>query len=177
MPRIYFPGLNGIRFLAALAVVLGHCEFYKSHVGIPNFNSLHALSTASYQAVTLFFVLRGLPKTPFFEQSSKSLVLFFQTNLVRGNFMPQAICFRYVFKIIFPVFSFFFLLCAHFCQMGIVLPCTFIKYVALCMLYVKFKRVIFAVALASPIVLTISSWQFLCIHANGCSTCARFVDL
>lgn len=58
--RIYFPGLNTIRFLAAFSVVIGHIDDYKQHFGF----TTEPLPLVQYvmrgsDAVTLFFVLSG----------------------------------------------------------------------------------------------------------------------
>src|SRR2546430_13098117 len=58
--KIYFPGLHGLRFFAALMVVFSHVELIKDYHGYPN---LYATNLAVYESgrmgVTLFFVLSG----------------------------------------------------------------------------------------------------------------------
>ncbi|MEN7551636.1 acyltransferase [Rapidithrix thailandica] len=58
--KIYFPGLNSIRFFAASAVILHHVEQYKSWFGLPNIwgNSL-LIDRLGHNAVSIFFVLSG----------------------------------------------------------------------------------------------------------------------
>jgi len=56
MKTIYFPNLNGIRFIAAFMVVLAHIEQTKSYYGQPFRQSLYELGALG---VTLFFVLSG----------------------------------------------------------------------------------------------------------------------
>ena len=58
--KVYFPGLHGLRFFAALMVVFSHVELLKDYHGYPN---LYATNLAVYESgrlgVTLFFVLSG----------------------------------------------------------------------------------------------------------------------
>lgn len=54
---IYFPGLNGIRFIAAAAVILTHIESFKYKANFPN---LHKFTDfLGHQGVTIFFTLSG----------------------------------------------------------------------------------------------------------------------
>ena len=57
---VYFPGLHGLRFFAAMMVVFSHVELMKDYHGYPN---LYAGNLAVYESgrmgVTLFFVLSG----------------------------------------------------------------------------------------------------------------------
>jgi peptidoglycan/LPS O-acetylase OafA/YrhL len=62
--RIYFPGLNSLRFLAASAVVFHHVEQYKSWKGQPNIWGIDStlgvfIEAMGHKAVSLFFVLSG----------------------------------------------------------------------------------------------------------------------
>lgn len=61
MDRVHFPGLNGLRFLAALSVIIGHVELIKSDYGIYNFKKTIPFfdKTAGHLGVILFFVLSG----------------------------------------------------------------------------------------------------------------------
>ncbi len=61
MDKIHFPGLNGLRFIAALSVIIGHVELIKSDYGIYNFEkSIPFFSnTSGHLGVILFFVLSG----------------------------------------------------------------------------------------------------------------------
>ena len=57
--KIHFPGLNGIRFIAALLVIIDHTELFKSYLGLP---TLWGNSYSSYLGafgVSIFFVLSG----------------------------------------------------------------------------------------------------------------------
>ena len=59
MKKIYFPGLNGIRFIAALLVIIDHTELFKGYLGLP---TLWANSYSAYLGsfgVSIFFVLSG----------------------------------------------------------------------------------------------------------------------
>lgn len=56
---MYFPGLHGLRFFAALAVVVGHVELLKSYHGYPNLADNLAVYELGRIAVTFFFVLSG----------------------------------------------------------------------------------------------------------------------
>jgi peptidoglycan/LPS O-acetylase OafA/YrhL len=56
---VYFPGLHGLRFFAALAVVMGHVELLKSYHGLPNVADHLAVYELGRIAVTFFFVLSG----------------------------------------------------------------------------------------------------------------------
>lgn len=62
--HIYFPGLNGIRFLAALYVVFWHIEQFKGDFNLSDGTNgarffLARISMPGTDAVTLFFVLSG----------------------------------------------------------------------------------------------------------------------
>jgi peptidoglycan/LPS O-acetylase OafA/YrhL len=59
--KVYFPGLNGLRFLAAISVVIGHTHEIKSWLGIPAQEHFILLRFVlrGHDAVTLFFVLSG----------------------------------------------------------------------------------------------------------------------
>lgn len=61
--RIYFPGLDSIRFLAALFVVIAHVDQYKGLFNIaPDYYQAISFSRffmTGHDAVTLFFVLSG----------------------------------------------------------------------------------------------------------------------
>jgi peptidoglycan/LPS O-acetylase OafA/YrhL len=59
MKKIQFPGLNGVRFIAALLVIIDHTELFKSYLGFP---TLWANSYSAYLGafgVSIFFVLSG----------------------------------------------------------------------------------------------------------------------
>lgn len=57
--KIHFPGLNGVRFFAALLVIIDHTELFKSYLDLP---TLWANSYSAYLGafgVSIFFVLSG----------------------------------------------------------------------------------------------------------------------
>ncbi len=56
---IYFPGLNGLRFIAAFIVVICHVEQRKMDLGFANFFDQYFFQNAAGLGVTLFFVLSG----------------------------------------------------------------------------------------------------------------------
>jgi peptidoglycan/LPS O-acetylase OafA/YrhL len=57
--RVYFPGLNGLRFFAALAVVITHVELLKGQMGLPNAWTHPVLFNLGGLGVYFFFVLSG----------------------------------------------------------------------------------------------------------------------
>ena len=60
--RVYFPGLHGLRFVAAMMVVFSHVELMKDYHGHPNLYAGHlAVYESGRMGVTLFFVSERLP--------------------------------------------------------------------------------------------------------------------
>lgn len=59
MKKIYFPGLNGVRFIAAFLVILDHTELFKSNFGYETLWSNSYSSFLGASGVTIFFVLSG----------------------------------------------------------------------------------------------------------------------
>lgn len=62
--KIYFPNLNGLRFIAALLVIVHHIEQFKSIYGFQNIWNEKSIFTSfihiiGHQGVVLFFVLSG----------------------------------------------------------------------------------------------------------------------
>ena len=58
--KVYFPGLHGLRFFAAMMVVFSHVELMKDYHGYPNlYSSNLAIYESGRMGVTLFFVLSG----------------------------------------------------------------------------------------------------------------------
>lgn len=57
--KVYFPGLNGLRFFAAMLVVFGHIELLKEYHGYGNIHSNLAVYELGRMGVTFFFVLSG----------------------------------------------------------------------------------------------------------------------
>jgi peptidoglycan/LPS O-acetylase OafA/YrhL len=59
MNKIYFPNLNGIRFIAAFLVILHHVEQLKNIFGFENYWANPFINTVGKLGVILFFVLSG----------------------------------------------------------------------------------------------------------------------
>ena len=57
--RVYFPGLNGLRFVAAFMVMASHIEQLKKDEHLPNLDAWPMLGEAGQNGVCLFFVLSG----------------------------------------------------------------------------------------------------------------------
>ncbi|WP_336517497.1 acyltransferase [Pollutibacter soli] len=58
--KVYFPNLNGIRFIAAFLIILHHAELLKFSAGLPNYWEAYPFfEMIGKQAVVLFFVLSG----------------------------------------------------------------------------------------------------------------------
>ena len=57
--HVHFPGLNGLRFFAALAVAVSHVELLKQYLGYPNSYDRPAMYELGRLSVTFFFVLSG----------------------------------------------------------------------------------------------------------------------
>lgn len=57
--RVYFPNLNGLRFIAALLVIIHHVEQIKSIYGLSNNFSASSVQIFGELGVILFFVLSG----------------------------------------------------------------------------------------------------------------------
>ncbi len=56
---IYFPNLNGVRFIAAFSVLIHHIEQVKWAFHVPNLYSNHLIKNMGKLGVCLFFVLSG----------------------------------------------------------------------------------------------------------------------
>ncbi len=59
MYKVHFPGLNSVRFIAAIAVVIHHTEQLKYMIGLPKNGLDLAAQSFGPQGVNLFFVLSG----------------------------------------------------------------------------------------------------------------------
>jgi peptidoglycan/LPS O-acetylase OafA/YrhL len=62
LKKVYFPNLNGVRFIAALLVTITHIEQIKSMFGLPNYwdgNRNEFIDIVGKLGVILFFVLSG----------------------------------------------------------------------------------------------------------------------
>ncbi len=56
---VFFPNLNGLRFVAASLVMIGHTQDWKSFYGLNSVASVPFFSKIGSLGVTLFFVLSG----------------------------------------------------------------------------------------------------------------------
>lgn len=59
MAKVYFPNLNGLRFIAAFGVIIHHLEQYKFLLNEPNLWHIPFFEMVGKVAVVLFFVLSG----------------------------------------------------------------------------------------------------------------------
>lgn len=59
LPKTYFPGLNGLRFIAASMVIFHHVEQYKFWADLPSAWGNPVIDSLGHQAVSFFFVLSG----------------------------------------------------------------------------------------------------------------------
>lgn len=58
-PKVYFPNLDGLRFIAASLVVVHHAENCKALLGLPHSDSLEQWDQIGHLGVLLFFVISG----------------------------------------------------------------------------------------------------------------------
>ncbi|MEE3331448.1 MAG: acyltransferase [Myxococcota bacterium] len=56
---VHFPGLNGIRFFAAFAVMVSHLELFKESAGLPTLSHVPFFQMLSIAGVECFFTLSG----------------------------------------------------------------------------------------------------------------------
>lgn len=59
MPKIYFPNLNSLRFIAAFLVIIHHVELIKFLLGVESYWKVPAINALGKLGVILFFVLSG----------------------------------------------------------------------------------------------------------------------
>ncbi|HXC05729.1 MAG TPA: acyltransferase [Bacteroidia bacterium] len=71
-PNLYFPGLNGIRFVAAALVIISHIERFKKEEHLANLDDNTLFGTAGEYGVGLFFVLSGFLITYLLLQEDKT---------------------------------------------------------------------------------------------------------
>ena len=57
--KIHFPGLNGVRLVAALLVIIDHTELFKSYLGLPTLWANSYSAHLGAFGVSIFFVLSG----------------------------------------------------------------------------------------------------------------------
>jgi peptidoglycan/LPS O-acetylase OafA/YrhL len=68
---LYFPGLNGLRFIAAALVIVSHIERFKKEEHLANLDDVTLFGTAGEYGVGLFFVLSGFLITYLLLQEDK----------------------------------------------------------------------------------------------------------
>jgi peptidoglycan/LPS O-acetylase OafA/YrhL len=84
--RVYFRGLDGLRAIGALSVVLGHIELIKSDFSIPNLLHLSFYkNTSGHFGVILFFVLSGFLITYLLMEEKKK----FQTISIKRFYLRR----------------------------------------------------------------------------------------
>ncbi len=87
--RIYFPNLNGLRFIAAILVIIHHIELFKSISKIENYwESIPFVGIIGKLGVVLFFVLSGFLITYLLlaeEQTTKNISIrkFYVRRIIR----------------------------------------------------------------------------------------------
>jgi peptidoglycan/LPS O-acetylase OafA/YrhL len=59
MNKVYFPNLNGLRFIAAFLVIIHHLDQFRLILGMPNFWRVPFVAVIGQLGVVLFFVLSG----------------------------------------------------------------------------------------------------------------------
>ena len=57
--KVHFPGLDGIRFVAAFSVLVHHLEQFKNTCGLPSYYHTSLIGRLGADGVRLFFVLSG----------------------------------------------------------------------------------------------------------------------
>ncbi len=84
----YFPGLHGLRFIAATLVIIHHLEQYKAWQGLPNRWGIAVIDHLGHMPVGFFFVLSGflithilLKEVQF--KSSLNIRLFYWKRVLR----------------------------------------------------------------------------------------------
>lgn len=87
--KIYFPNLNGLRFIAAFLVIVSHIELIKLFIGIDNYwETVPFIGIIGHLGVVLFFVLSGFLITYLLlseEQLSKKISIrkFYMRRILR----------------------------------------------------------------------------------------------
>lgn len=97
--RVYFPGLNGLRFIAAYAVVITHVELLKATFGFNHSWHHPIIQNLGGLGVYFFFVLSGFLIT---------YLLLVEKN-VTGSIHIKDFYFRRIFRI-WPLYYFIFIL-------------------------------------------------------------------
>ncbi len=93
--RVYFPGLNGLRFFAALAVLVTHVELLKGNQGYSNVWKNPFIFQAGGLGVVFFFVLSGFLIT----------YLLFREESATGTISVKDFYLRRIFRI-WPLYYF-----------------------------------------------------------------------
>ena len=110
----YIRNLNGLRFLAAFAVILGHIELTKKSLGLTNLldsNLGFFTSGGGHQGVVLFFVLSGFLITILLiKEKEKFKTINFKKFVIRRALRIWPVYFLFVSIIIFCFHGFRFLL-------------------------------------------------------------------
>lgn len=83
--RVYFPNLNGLRFIAALLVIIHHIEQIKYIYGMPNNFSSSFVQIIGELGVILFFVLSGFLITYLLLEEEKQT----QTIAIRNFYLRR----------------------------------------------------------------------------------------
>jgi len=88
MSKVYFPNLNGLRFIAASLVIVHHVEQFKEILGYSNYNEFSFIKLIGKLGVMLFFVLSGFLITYLLlvEQKEKGTIAiksFYMRRLLR----------------------------------------------------------------------------------------------
>lgn len=96
--KVYFHGLNGLRFIAATAVIVEHVEYHKTNAGFESFN-IEPLSVIGTIAVLFFFVLSGFLIT----------YLLFKEKEVTGAISAKNFYIRRILRI-WPLYYIIFIL-------------------------------------------------------------------
>jgi len=99
--RIYFPGLNGVRFIAALLVILDHLELFKGYFGFRTMWSHDFSFHLGSLGVTIFFVLSGFLITYLLLEEKK----FLQINVL--NFYIRRVLRIWPLYFLILIISFF----------------------------------------------------------------------
>ena len=74
MSKLYFPNFNGLRFFAALAVIIHHTEQFKSFYEIENHWGLNSIKIIGNLGFSFFFVFSGFLITYFLIFEKKTMV-------------------------------------------------------------------------------------------------------
>lgn len=106
----YFKGLDGLRFIAATAVLFHHAELIKGDYGFSNLSGTHLFTDLGPIGVTFFFVLSGFLITYLLLKekkitSSVSLRNFYLRRVFR--ILPLYYLIAILSFFIFPIFGFF----------------------------------------------------------------------